>query len=310
MTRHQKLVRTAWLIPVLAAVAGVVYAVARDDQGATPHGAMPPPPEVSVARVISREVRPANEFTGRVERGRDRGSAAACQRLHRARALPGRQRGPQGRPALRDRPAPLQGRPRRGERAARARAQRSATCGDRIRARLDAARRQGDIARGVRRAQRRARAGQLGRACGRSRGRVGATRPAVHRSACADRRPCRARAGDRRQPRAGRLDAAHDTGVDRPGPRVLRGRRADVPARWRTRESWPAAGRRERGPRRACARSRLPAPGQRRLRRQPGRSAHRHDPCARRGVECRPRLHARAVRAGADGRRRSASRRC
>ena len=44
MTRHQKLVRTAWLIPVLAVVAGVVYAVARDDQDATPHGAMPPPP--------------------------------------------------------------------------------------------------------------------------------------------------------------------------------------------------------------------------------------------------------------------------
>ena len=66
MTRQQKLVRTAWLIPVLAVVAGAVYAVARDDQGAAAHAAMPPPPEVSVAHVISREVRPSNEFTGRV----------------------------------------------------------------------------------------------------------------------------------------------------------------------------------------------------------------------------------------------------
>jgi membrane fusion protein, multidrug efflux system len=66
MTRHQKMIRTAWLIPALAAVAGVVYAVARDDHGAASHGAMPPPPEVSVARVIAREVRSSNEFTGRV----------------------------------------------------------------------------------------------------------------------------------------------------------------------------------------------------------------------------------------------------
>jgi len=65
MTRRQKLIRTALLVPVIAVAAGVVLAVARDDQAAA-QGAMPPPPDVSVARVITREVRPWDEFTGRV----------------------------------------------------------------------------------------------------------------------------------------------------------------------------------------------------------------------------------------------------
>jgi len=66
MTRRQKLVRTALLVPLLLAAAGVVFAFARDDHAAAPHGIVPPPPEVSVARVISKEVSPWDEFTGRV----------------------------------------------------------------------------------------------------------------------------------------------------------------------------------------------------------------------------------------------------
>ena len=66
MTRRQKLVRTALLVPLLLAAAGVVFAFARDDHAAAPHGVVPPPPEVSVAKVISKEVSPWDEFTGRV----------------------------------------------------------------------------------------------------------------------------------------------------------------------------------------------------------------------------------------------------
>ena len=66
MTRRQKLVRTALLVPLLLAAAGVVFAFERDDHAAAPHGVVPPPPEVSVAKVISKEVSPWDEFTGRV----------------------------------------------------------------------------------------------------------------------------------------------------------------------------------------------------------------------------------------------------
>jgi membrane fusion protein, multidrug efflux system len=66
MTPRQKLLRTAWLFPALVVAAGVVYAVARDDQGHASQGAMPPLAEVSVAKVLSREVRPSDDFTGRV----------------------------------------------------------------------------------------------------------------------------------------------------------------------------------------------------------------------------------------------------
>jgi multidrug efflux system membrane fusion protein len=65
MTRRNKnLVRFAIALPVLALVAGIMIAVARDDEA--PRGVVPPPPEVSVAKVISQEVRPWDEFTGRV----------------------------------------------------------------------------------------------------------------------------------------------------------------------------------------------------------------------------------------------------
>ncbi|HEX7374625.1 MAG TPA: hypothetical protein VF277_06595, partial [Steroidobacteraceae bacterium] len=58
--RYQKLYRTALLVPVaLVAAAGAVFAVTRDGQGGS-HGAAgaPPPPAVSVARVVEREFQP------------------------------------------------------------------------------------------------------------------------------------------------------------------------------------------------------------------------------------------------------------
>ena len=65
MTRRQKLLGAVALLPVLAA-AGVVFAFTRDDRGnAASSGAMPPP-QVSVAHAITRDVRPLDEFTGRV----------------------------------------------------------------------------------------------------------------------------------------------------------------------------------------------------------------------------------------------------
>jgi multidrug efflux system membrane fusion protein len=64
--RRQKLYWATLLISVLLVVAGVVFAVARDGHGAQAAAAMPPPPAVSVARVVSREFQPWDEFTGRV----------------------------------------------------------------------------------------------------------------------------------------------------------------------------------------------------------------------------------------------------
>ena len=61
----RKSIRAALLVPVLVlAAAGVVFAVNGDDpaQGA----GMPPPPAVSVAKVVARDVQPWDEFTGRI----------------------------------------------------------------------------------------------------------------------------------------------------------------------------------------------------------------------------------------------------
>jgi multidrug efflux system membrane fusion protein len=61
-SRRQKLYRAALILPVVLAA---VYAVARDGQDATA-GAAPPPPAVSVAKVVQREFQPWDEFTGRI----------------------------------------------------------------------------------------------------------------------------------------------------------------------------------------------------------------------------------------------------
>lgn len=64
--RNKKLYRAAVVVPVLLA-AGVVFAITRDDYGGSQGAAnMPPPPAVSVARVVAREFQPWDEFTGRV----------------------------------------------------------------------------------------------------------------------------------------------------------------------------------------------------------------------------------------------------
>jgi multidrug efflux system membrane fusion protein len=65
MTRRNKIIRAALLIPVIAVAAGVVYAYSRGD-GAQPVDAAMSPPGVSVAQVVSKEVSPWDEFTGRV----------------------------------------------------------------------------------------------------------------------------------------------------------------------------------------------------------------------------------------------------
>jgi multidrug efflux system membrane fusion protein len=64
--RRKNLYRAAVLVPVLLAT-GVVVAVTRDDKAGA-HGAAgaPPPPAVSVAKVVTREFQPWDEFTGRV----------------------------------------------------------------------------------------------------------------------------------------------------------------------------------------------------------------------------------------------------
>ena len=120
----------------------------------------------------------------------------------------------QGRPAVRDRPAPL---PRRA-RPARRRSS-SAHAARRSWRRRRTARAQtllaaqGDLARGVRHAQAPRTRRATRRARRRGRGRRGEAQPGVHRGARADRRPRRPRAGDRRQPRPGRRDAADHAGV-------------------------------------------------------------------------------------------------
>lgn len=65
-SRRKNLVRAAVLVPVLLA-AGVVFAVTRDGHDAA-HAAAgaPPPPAVSVAKVVAREFQPWDEFTGRI----------------------------------------------------------------------------------------------------------------------------------------------------------------------------------------------------------------------------------------------------
>src|SRR5688572_2422212 len=56
-------------LSLLALTASVVIALAAvgcGSQAATPEGGAPPPPEVSVAQVLSKQVRQWDDFTGRV----------------------------------------------------------------------------------------------------------------------------------------------------------------------------------------------------------------------------------------------------
>ncbi|HET7204787.1 MAG TPA: efflux RND transporter periplasmic adaptor subunit [Steroidobacteraceae bacterium] len=57
----------AALAPVILIAAGVVFAVTHDGQGDSQGAAgAPPPPAVSVAKVVEREFQPWDEFTGRI----------------------------------------------------------------------------------------------------------------------------------------------------------------------------------------------------------------------------------------------------
>ena len=63
--RH-KTIRAAVLVPILLVVAGgAVLAVTHDGEAPAEAGA-PPPPTVSVAKVVEREFQPWDEFTGRI----------------------------------------------------------------------------------------------------------------------------------------------------------------------------------------------------------------------------------------------------
>jgi multidrug efflux system membrane fusion protein len=63
---RNKILRTAVPVLLLAAI-GAGFAVTRADQGGShAAGGMPPPPDVSVAKVVSREYQPWDEFTGRI----------------------------------------------------------------------------------------------------------------------------------------------------------------------------------------------------------------------------------------------------
>jgi multidrug efflux system membrane fusion protein len=65
---RNKTLRAGVLMPVLlVAAVGAVLAVTRDNPGgAHTAAAMPPPPAVSVAKVVAREFQPWDEFTGRI----------------------------------------------------------------------------------------------------------------------------------------------------------------------------------------------------------------------------------------------------
>ncbi len=174
-----------------------------------------PRPKSASRTVLSKHVRQWDEFTGRVA------AVEAVELRPRVSGYVDRvafaegQEVQQGRPAVRHRPASLPRRTRAGAgrdwsgRAARLSWRRAQDA--RAQTLVEA---QGDLARGVRDPRSAsARARQRRGARRRGRGRDRAAQPAVHRSALADRRPRRPRAGHRRQPRPGRRDAADHGGL-------------------------------------------------------------------------------------------------
>ena len=177
------------------------------------------------------------------------------------------------------------------------------------RARADTDRGEGHLARGVRNAQGRTPEQRRG-ARRRSRRRRRATRSAVHRGAFADRRPRRPRAGDRGN--LAQADATLLTTVVSLDPVYVyfdsdeqsflrynelarKGERSDTT---------------QSGARRPGQRDRLSARGYGRFRRQPGRSAHRHDPCPRRAAEPGSPCSRRACSPACSCRAAASSRRC
>ena len=71
MTPHRFVARYGFGLAILALASGMVVGFSQTVEGEkSADGAnMPPPPEVSVAQVVSRDVRQWDEFTGRVRGG-------------------------------------------------------------------------------------------------------------------------------------------------------------------------------------------------------------------------------------------------
>ena len=110
----------------------------------------PPPPQVTVADVVARDVTEWDEFTGRLEAGGHRRHPAARLGLRLRRAIRRRRHRAQGRPAVPDRSAAVPGRGRSSARRADAGARHRAARRLGAAARRAAARRERDVARRAR----------------------------------------------------------------------------------------------------------------------------------------------------------------
>src|SRR5690606_11642661 len=236
--------RVARLLPLLLAAALATACSSSASDGAETM----PAPEVSVARVLEREVRQWDDFTGRVV------AVETVELRPRVSGYVQRVAFEEGQLVRKgDLLFEIDPRPYR---AALARAE-AELARARSEARLAAA--QDERARALVEARAISREEFVGRVAGLgflARGRAGGTRdpprgqrpapsrrargggrgggrppgPAVHPGAGADRRPRRARAGHGGQPRPGRRHRAHHRGLAGSGARVLRSRRTDLAA--------------------------------------------------------------------------------
>ena len=287
--------RPAWcLIGALLGSAALVAGCGdpAEAQGGPPQG----PPPVSVAPAVQRAVAESEEFSGRLEATELVELRPRVVRRDRQGALHRRRDGPQGRPAVHDRPAPVRGRgrartgPARGVQGARR------TGAERARPCHQAARLAGRVAPGIRPA-RIGLADDAGRHPGRRGGAAGGPpEPRIHAGAGADLGP-RLAGPDHDRQRRQRPVGADDDRRRRQGLRLLRRQRADLPA--------PEGGERRQqgaaGAPRPRQRAGLSAHRPGRLRRQPAQSADRRDPPARELRQREGPVHARAEREAADG---------
>ena len=251
-----------------------ISACSPEAAGQTP----PPPPDVGVAKVVSRPVREWDEFTGRITavetvdlRARVSGYVERVvyeegQEINKGDllfAIDERRYRNQLDSALAE---------------SGTRSQRSPAGAGPGHARADLARQQLRLPRPGGHAQCVRHAEQRGRECGRGRRGRGQAQSRIHPGEVADFGPRRPRAGDGRQSRPGRYDVADHPGVAQSGLCLLRQRRARLSALCRA----GPPGRTQRiaqcGARRPCGRAGLSARRHGRLHRSSGQFKHRHHP--------------------------------